>query len=89
MSLSDYVKLPTAGEIAETGQKTVPYLYGNAHATGIGNQAMPNTLCSWTRLKTYIRWKTVPSKHSTFHRWLIFFNLVLIKTNKCLMEFRL
>ena len=31
----------TAGEIANVGQKARPYLYGVAHATGVGNQAIP------------------------------------------------
>ena len=31
----------TAGEIANVGQKALPYLYGVAHATGVGNQAIP------------------------------------------------
>ena len=31
----------TAGEEANVGQKALPYLYGIAHATGVGNQAIP------------------------------------------------
>ena len=31
----------TAREVANVSQKALPYLYGIAHATGVGNQAMP------------------------------------------------
>ena len=31
----------TAGEIGDVGQKALPYMYGIAHATGIGNEVIP------------------------------------------------
>ena len=31
----------TAGEISNVGQAALPYLYGVAYATGVGNQAIP------------------------------------------------
>ena len=55
----------TAGEITETRQKEPPYLYGIAHATGISNQAMPILHAVGQVLNMTIRWKTIPSKHST------------------------